>query len=154
MRILWNSETAQELLKRLDKAKDRLDECLNQTRNARQALSEANADGDDRVLIKAGNRLAACEKQMDAFSESLDEFIDAIRRTDGMFEETEADIARMAIGEANVPYRSPSAASSGGWYANWEPAAFVMMPDMRIRTVEIPEWLEAITKNNELISSM
>lgn len=154
MRILWSSEIAHEMLNRLERVQQSMQECRDQSAIARQALDEANVEGDDTALLKAMQRFEDCIGRMKTFRDSLDDFVAAIRKADEMFSDTEAEIALLAD-HAEIPGSSMAEMTAdNGHYIAWNPDAFAPMPSMRLNAIEVPEWLNDIADKSNLISSM
>lgn len=144
MKIQWNSDAAQEVLERLRRADRGLEDGLRQAKAVRAALADANAEGDDRALTALAERFAGCARGLEALAQELAEFRGAVLRADAEFEEAERTISRTA---GNLESRlAPPLEGEGAAvrWANWEPEAFAVMPEMRVRAMRVPQWLEQI----------
>lgn len=154
MRILWSSEIAHQMLNRMERVQQSMQECRNQSAVAYQALDEANVEGDDTALLKAIQRFEECVGRMNSFANSLDDFITAIRKTDELFCETETAIVRMAENVEKSGSNLIDMAAEHDHYIGWNPDGFATMPGMRLNAVEVPKWLNDIADSSDLISFM
>lgn len=143
MRIQWSSEAAGAMLSRLDESDQGLNGCLRQAAQILSALDEANIDGDDSALSKAKERFEGCRERLLTLTAALEDFTDALRRADKLFEQAEDDTIRLADGAGSAS--APPVRYTLKNTVRWEPAAFAVMPEMRTRIAALPDWLENIT---------
>lgn len=151
MRILWSSEAAQEMLNRLEQAQTGMEDCTLRSASARRALEAANVEGDDAALTKAMQRFDECARKLSALSESLEDFVRAVRRTDEMFCEAEESVGRLA---QRAEPQSAGTIEDYARYANWNADACAVMPGMRLEANSVPGWLSDVLDEAELVSSM
>ena len=145
MRIQWSSSAAQEMLERLAQADRSMQDCLRQSSAVCAAMAEANPDGANRALRAAEERYGLLAKRLRAFEEALEDFQSAIRRADGLFEDAETELERLAERLDDARSAPNSRESGGERYIRWEPSAYAVMPDMRLNIAPMPEWLRAAT---------
>ena len=154
MRIQWSSRAAQEMLIHLEKADQGLADCIRQAALAGEALDEANVDGENQALKKAQELFEDDVHELRALAESLGSFINALRKADRMFSETEESIARMAAGMGESESTPVYSEQQVVYHANWEPEAFAVIPNMRLRAAAMPTWLENSTNTSKTIPFM
>lgn len=151
MRILWSSEAAREMLDRMEQARTGMEAGRLHAATARQALEAANVEGDDAALTKAMQRFDAYAEKLNALSESLEDFVRAVCRTDEMFCEAEESVGRRA---QRAETQSAGTIEDYARYAHWNADACGVMPGMRLDVVDIPGWLGEALDEAELVSSM
>lgn len=150
MRIQWSSEAAQEMLDRLKRAEQGLEDCRSHSAQVYRALDEANPDGGNKALVKARSQFDAHVQRLRRLTESLEDFISAIRRTDAMFEEAEKENGRLIDDDDQPPVNTVySGRNRSEQYANWGPESFVAMPRIRLNSTVLPAWLEDVTNGYE-----
>ena len=143
MRIQWSSEAARAMLSRLDESDRGLQGCLRQAAQILAAIDEANKDGDDEALIKAKERFETCRERLTKLARSLEDFTEALRKADSLFEQADDDTIRLANGVGRQAPPPPGSRMRRA--VRWEPTAFAVMPQMRTRITAYPAWLENAT---------
>lgn len=140
MKIRWSSESAQEMLSRLGRADQGLADCLRLATLVNAALEAANPDGENKALNQASTLFADCMRKLQRLGNDLEMFESAVQRADGRFEDAEMTAMRAAeqIGAADAA----PVYQNGGRFMQWDPAAFTVMPDMRLHyTTTPPAWM-------------
>lgn len=145
MRIQWSSSAAQEMLGRLAQVDRSMEDCLRQSSAVRAAIAEANPDGANRALRAAEEHYGLLAKRLRAFEKALEAFQSAIRRADGLFEDAETELERLAERLDDARSAPNSRESGGERYIRWEPSAYAVMPDMRVSVMPMPDWFKAAT---------
>lgn len=140
MVIQWNSSAAQEALACLRKAEQGLQDCLQQAQTVYAKLENANPDGENKQLNKVRECFAGCEKRIRLFMEDVEAYEEGVRQADTRFDEAEQG-CRRAVESLDITGGVPLAGGSGG-YVKWDPAAYAVTPDMRVRIAPMPSWLE------------
>lgn len=142
MRIQWSSGAAQEMLGRLERVNQSVNDCRRQSEAVRSAMAEANPDGGNKAMKAAEERFGQLVGSLRSFEEALKAYQSAVRRADSLFEDAETEIGRLAAG-LDSAQGAPVNLESGERYVSWEPAAYAVMPDMRVGVAPVPEWLRA-----------
>lgn len=149
MKIQWNSEAAQDVLKRLKQSEDGLEEGMQRARHVRVLLDKANDEGDEKVLTRLSEAFEESVRRLQALLQELEEFRNAVRHCDAEFEEAENSINVLLRNlETDVALRMGDAYKDS---ANWEPKAYAVMPDMRVRAAPVPSWLDQITATRSVL---
>jgi chromosome segregation ATPase len=149
MRIQWSSDAAQEMLTRLEQADQRLQDNLQQAERVTMALEEANQEGDDAALKKALERFGALQARIRRLHQAVDDYKTGLRRTDQTFEDAESSLVRLAedVGLSSGASESFSGSAAAGFL--WNTARAEIMPEMRVGTAGVPDWLEqAVSQAN------
>lgn len=149
MRIQWSSDAARAMLSKLEQSDQGLEGCLRQAVQILAALDEANADGDDSALAKAKERFEISRGRLLALIRALEDFIEALRRAEELFEQAEEDTIHLTDGRCD-PY--PVVRPQRERYpVLWAEEAFTVMPEMRTRITALPDWLEDLTAAEDAI---
>ncbi len=98
MRIVWNSDVAGQVIRRMNDADLGMMDCLKDANRAAQALVEANQDGESETLSRLADRLSALTRRMQAAQQQLDDLIGQTRQADESFQDAERRIGAMFDG--------------------------------------------------------
>lgn len=151
MKIQWSGAAVQEMLVRLARAEQRMEDCMRQSERLRTAIRDANADGENRALLRVEERCDALMLRLKRHGEALQAFRLAVRRADERFEEAEAQVGRFAELVARAQAAPPPAnALRGPRFAEWSPAAYAVMPEARVRVAAEPDWLREAVRHSKL----
>lgn len=142
MRIVWSSDVAEQIIRRMTDAELGMGDCLRDAHRAARALDEANEDGESKTLNTLADRLMELTRRMEAAQQRIDELIGQTRSTDERFEEVERRISAMFDGADSAPETQPKLQTTdwSQWIDHME-----IMPLMRDMTGwYTPDWLNAL----------
>lgn len=89
MRIEWNSDAIESIIRRLANAEDELNVCKGDAERVREALNEANPRMDDKRLNSIAAQFENAAEQLERLKKELDETIRDVRNADIKFREAE-----------------------------------------------------------------
>lgn len=136
MIIQWDSGAAQETVDRMRKAENELQDCLRQVQTVRAALEAANPDGESKLLNEVRERIDTCDRRLKRLLDDVEAYGRGTRNTNARFEEAERSLVRMVEGS------DASKVFGGTGGLRWEPEAYAVTPNMRVRVAPVPAWLE------------
>lgn len=89
MRIEWNSDAIESIIRRLANAEDELNVCKVDADRVREALNEANPQMDDKRLNSIAAQFETAAEQLERLKKELNETIRNARLADERFREAE-----------------------------------------------------------------
>ncbi|MBQ4089713.1 MAG: hypothetical protein IJC56_07520 [Clostridia bacterium] len=153
MRIQWNSDAAESIIRQLADAESELSACRGDADRVRNALTDANPDRDDRRLNTITERFEAAMARLERIRDELNETMRDARRANESFLEAENRnlrlVARLEEGhEADEGARptiirtpAPATVPTEPWQVH---IPKVMPANYAGWTVEIPGWLNEL----------
>ena len=155
MRIEWNSDAIESIIRRLANAEDELGVCRNDAARVREALNEANPEMDDKRLNNIAAQFENAVEQLERLKEELNETIRDARLADERFreaeqrnlrlveklEETKAGNNSFAAVAKRIPVRATAPVS------HWKvPRPRIMPGDYIAWRIKTPAWLTQLLK--------
>lgn len=144
MRIVWSSDVADQIIRRMSDAEQGMGDCLRDANGAIRALEEANEDGESNTLNRLTERLMELTRRMQAAQRQMDELIGQTRSTNERFEEVERRISAMIDAVDSEPV------SQTNQQPQWYPVIDRMeiMPLLReMSGWYTPDWLSALASD-------
>lgn len=155
MRIEWNSDAIEGIIRQLSGAENELSACKGDAGRFREALYDANPDEDDKRLNEIAVRFAAAEARLEHLKDDLEEAIRDARRADELFRDAERKNLRLVEGiedmgpalqteDVIVEFERPAMERPAG---TWElPRPRIMPNNFSAWRIETPEWLGQVLK--------
>lgn len=142
MRILWNSDVAQQIIRRMNDASQGMGDCLMDAKIAAGALNEANEGGESETLNRLTAQFAALTKRLQAAQQELNDLIADVRSTDQRFEDVEEQISAMIEGMGSGAETPQHSGASGTRLIGMTIDRARLMPLMRETAGRYtPDWL-------------
>lgn len=145
MRILWSSDVAEQIIRRMNDAEQGIGDCLRDARSAARALDEANEDGESRTLSSIANRLEELTRRMQAAQQRIDDLIDQTKSTDERFAQVERQISAMFDGADSVP-KPESKPQTVDW-SRWVEEMDIMPLLREMSGWYTPDWLNELASD-------
>ena len=155
MRIEWNSDAIESIIRRLANAEDELNVCKGDADRVREALNEANPKMDDKRLNSITAQFENAAEQLERLKKELNETIRDARNADEKFREAERrnlmlvekleDAKNGNNGFAAAAKRVPIRATAP--VRHWSvPRPRVMPGDFSAWRIMTPAWLTQLLK--------
>lgn len=155
MRIEWNSDAIESIIRRLANAEDELNVCKGDADRVREALSEANPKMDDKRLNSIAAQFENAAEQLERLRRELNDTIRDARNADEKLREAEQRNLRLVekLEDVKNGYNSFAAAAkrvpirATAPVRHWSvPRPRVMPGDFSAWRIMTPAWLTQLLK--------
>lgn len=162
MRIEWNGEAAQGVLRMLGEIEEILETSGREARRIRSELDELDQDGDNRRIQRIINRYEVVMERLQKTGREAEDLTKAAKRAADCFEDAEKEVYRLmnhletekkVQGEPGGGASKPPAIRAVGRpvnldYVDWILPEAGRMPEMRIGKVPPADWFIALLMNS------
>lgn len=156
MRIQWNSDAIESIIRQLADAESELSACGGNAVRVREALAEANPAGDDKRLNTITERFETAMARLERLKDELDETVRDARRANERFLEAEQRNMKLVTrldgqktdteGYIKVARRLPIRATVP--QRPWKVPSPKIMPDSYVAwRIGVPEWLTQLLRD-------
>lgn len=162
MRIIWSSDAAQDLIRRMREAEQNMGDCLRQAGESRCALDDANPGAESRTLNEITKDFEQTIRHMENTARELSELIRKTEKAKARFEDAENEISSMITnirtGASATGSQAPSAAAVRDDripVIDWAVPKPLILPTMRTgNRVPAPLWLENLLNDPEIFRNL